>query len=124
MRVSQCVKRNRHREFIRFLTAIERAVAAGRVVHVILDNYGALKRPEVLRWLNRHPRFVFHWTPTSCSWLEAVEGIFSRLTWDRVKRGVFRSIIAVRAAIHRHIKDPNGEPKPFVWTADPDGILD
>jgi transposase len=91
---------------------------------VILDNYATHKHPKVLRWLSRHPRFVFHFTPTSCSWLNAVETFFSRLTRRRLKRGVFRSIVDLQAAIKRFIEDHNAEPKPFVWTADPYNILD
>jgi transposase len=77
--IGQCMQRHRHQEFIRFLNAIERVVPPGKVVHVILDNYATHKHPKVLRWLSRHPRFVFHFTPTSCSWLNAVETVFSRL---------------------------------------------
>jgi hypothetical protein len=92
--IGQCMQRHRHhQEFIRFLNAIERAVPAGKVIHVILDNYATHKHPKVLRWLSRRPRFVFHFTPTSCSWLNAVETVLSALSRRRLKRGVFRSII-------------------------------
>jgi transposase len=121
--IGQCMQRHRHQEFIRFLNAIEHTVPVGKLVHVILDNYATHKHPKVLRWLGRHPRFVFHFTPTSCSWLNAVETFFSRLTRRRLKRGVFRSIVDLQAAINRFIEDHNAEPKPFVWTADPDTIL-
>jgi transposase len=121
--IGQCMQRHRHQEFIRFLNAIERAVPAGKVIHVILDNYATHKHPKVLRWLARHPRFVFHFTPTSCSWLNAVETVFSALSRRRLKRGVFRSIVDLQAAINRYIEDHNAEPKPFVWTADPGTIL-
>ncbi len=121
--IGHCMQRHRHQEFIRFLNAIERAVPAGKLIHVILDNYATHKHPKVLRWLGRHPRFVFHFTPTSCSWLNAVETFFSRLTRRRLKRGVFRSIVDLQAAINRFVEDHNAEPKPFIWTADPDTIL-
>jgi transposase len=121
--LGRCMQRHRHQEFIRFLNAIERAVPAGKVVHVILDNYATHKHPKVLRWLGHHPRFVFHFTPTSCSWLNAVENFFSRLTRRRLKRGVFHSIVDLQAAINRYLEEHNAEPKPFVWTADPDIIL-
>ena len=121
--IGHCMQRHRHQEFIRFLNAIERAVPAGKLIHVILDNYATHKHPKVLRWLGRHPRFVFHFTPTSCSWLNAVETFFSRLTRRRLKRGVFRSIVDLQAAINRFIEDHNAEPIAFVWTADPDTIL-
>ena len=122
--IGQCMQRHRHQEFIRFLNGIERAVPAGKVVHVILDNYATHKHPKVLRWLRRHPRFVFHFTPTSCSWLNAVETFFSRLTRRRLKRGVFHSIVDLQAAINRFIENHNAEPKPFLWTASPHTILD
>src|SRR5688572_2845235 len=121
--IGHCMQRHRHQEFIRFLNAIERAVPAGKVIHVILDNYATHKHPKVLRWLARHPRFVFHFTPTSCSWLNAVETFFSRLTRRRLKRGAFHSIVDLQAAINRLVEDHNAEPKPFIWTADPDTIL-
>jgi transposase len=121
--IGHCMQRHRHQEFIRFLNAIERAVPAGKLIHVILDNYATHKHPKVLRWLGRHPRVVFHFTPTSCSWLNAVETFFSRLTRRRLQRGVFRSIVDLQAAIRRFIEDHNAEPQPFVWTAAPDTIL-
>ena len=91
--IGRCMQRHRHQEFIRFLNAIEAQVPAGKLVHVILDNYAAHKHPKVMAWLGRHPRFTFHFTPTSCSWLNAVEGFFAKLTRRRLKRGVFRSIV-------------------------------
>jgi hypothetical protein len=91
--IGRCMQRHRHQEFIRFLNAIEAEVPAGKVVHVILDNYGAHKHPKVRSWLTRHKRFVFHFTPTSCSWLNAVEGFFAKLSKQRLKRGVFRSVV-------------------------------
>jgi transposase len=121
--IGRCMQRHRHQEFIRFLNAIEGTVPAGKVIHVILDNYATHKHPKVLRWLGLHPRFVFHFTPTSCSWLNAVETFFSRLTRRRLRRGVFRSIIDLQAAINRFIEGHNAEPKPFVWTAEPDTVL-
>jgi transposase len=121
--IGRCMQRHRHQEFIRFLNAVEAEVPAGKLVHVILDNYGAHKHPRVLAWLGRHPRFVFHFTPTSCSWLNAVEGFFAKLTKRRLKRGVFRSIVDLQAAINRFIDEANHEPKPFVWTADPNKII-
>jgi len=121
--LGQCMQRHRHQEFIRFLNAIERAVPAGKLVHVVLDNYATHKPSKVLRWLGRHPRFVFHFTPTSCSWLNAVETFFSRLTRRRLKRGVFRSIVELQAAINRYVDQHNHDPKPFIWTKPADQIL-
>jgi transposase len=121
--IGRCMQRHRHQEFIRFLNAIEAEVPVGKLVHVILDNYAAHKHPKVRAWLGRHPRFVFHYTPTSCSWLNAVEGFFAKLTRRRLKRGVFRSIVELQAAINRFLRATNDDPRPFTWTADPDKIV-
>jgi transposase len=117
------MQRHRHQEFIRFLNAVEAEVPAGKIIHVIVDNYATHKHPNVKAWLARHPRVVFHFTPTSCSWLNAVEGFFAKLTKRRLKRGVFRSVVELQTAINRFIAEANQEPKPFVWTADPDKII-
>ena len=117
--IGRCMQRHRHQEFIRFLNAIEAEVPAGKIVEVILDNYAVHKHPKVRAWLGRHPRFTFHFTPTSASWLNAVEGFFAKLTRRRLKRGVFRSIIDLQAAINRFLAETNDAPKPFHWTAEP-----
>jgi len=88
--IGRNMQRHRHQEFIRFLNTIEAAAPAGKAVHAILDNYAAHKHPRVRRWLNRHERFTFHFTPASCSWLNAVEGFFAKLTKRRLKRGRVR----------------------------------
>jgi transposase len=121
--IGRNMQRHRHQEFIRFLNAIESKVPAGKLIHVILDNYAAHKHPKVLAWLARHPRFTFHFTPTSCSWLNAVETFFATLTKRRLKRGVFRSVVELQAAINRYLDEANHDPKPFIWTADPDKII-
>lgn len=121
--IGRCMQRHRHQEFIRFLNTIDADVPAGKVVHVILDNYGSHKHPKVRAWLDRHPRFVFHYTPTSASWLNAIEGFFAKLTKRRLKRGVFRSLVDLQAAIKRFLAETNENPRPFVWTADPDKII-
>src|SRR5215469_4088932 len=121
--IGRCMQRHRHQEFVRFLNAIEAEIPAGKIVHVILDNYGSHKHPKVRAWLYRHPRFVFHYTPKSASWLNAVEGFFAKLTKRRLKRGVFRSLVDLQAAINRFLAETNDNPKPFVWTADPDRIV-
>jgi transposase len=117
------MQRHRHQEFIRFLNTVEAEVPVGKIVHVILDNYGAHKHPKVRAWLDRHPRFTFHFVPTSCSWLNAVEGFFAKLARRRLKRGVFRSLVELHAAINRFIEETNRAPRPFTWTADPDKII-
>ncbi len=122
--IGRCMQRHRHQEFIRFLNTIERQVPAGKVVHVILDNLPTHDTPAVRDWLARHPRFVFHFTPKSCSWLNAVETFFSKLTRDSLRRGVFRSVNDLEGAIYHYIQEQNDDPKPFVWTKDPDRILE
>ena len=121
--IGRNMQRHRHQEFIRFLNAIEHAVPAGNNVHAILDNYAAHKHPAVRQWLVRHPRWTFHFTPTSASWLNAVEGFFAILTKRRLKRGVFRSVADLQAAINRFLDDHNSRSKPFEWVADPDKII-
>ena len=121
--IGRCMQRHRHQEFIRFLNAIERAVPAGKVIHVILDNYGAPKQTKVCQWLARHPRWVFHFTPTSCSWLNSVESFFAKLTKRRLKRGVFHSLVALQTAINRFVETHNRDPKPFIWKADPNDSI-
>ena len=118
------MQRHRHQEFIRFLNALERDIPAGKVVHVVLDNVSTHKTPEVIRWLERHPRWSFHFTPTSASWLNAVEGFFAKLTKRRLKYGAFHSVVDLQAAINRFINEHNEkEAKPFTWRADPDQII-
>jgi transposase len=121
--IGRNMQRHRHQELIRFLNIVEAHVPAGKLVHVILDNYAAHKHPKVIAWLARHPRFTFHFTPTSCSWLNAVETFFATLTKRRLKRGVFRSVFDLQCAINRYIEEANHDSKPFVWTADPDKII-
>jgi transposase len=121
--VGHCMARHRHQEFIRFLNPIEQQVPAGKVIHVILDNYAAHKHPKVLAWLTRHPRWTFHFTPTSGSWLNAVETFFSALTRRRLKRGTFHSIVELQAAINRYLAEHNRDPRPFIWTRRSDQVL-
>jgi transposase len=121
--LGRCMQRHRHQEFLRFLNAIEGAIPVGKVIHVILDNYGSHKHPKVMAWLARHPRWTFHFTPTSGSWLNAVETFFSALTRRRLKRGTFHSVVDLQAAIHRYIAEHNADPKPFTWTKTADQIL-
>ena len=133
--IGRNMQRHRHQEFIRFLNLIDAQVPADKDVHVILDNYAAHKHPKVRAWLDRHQRFTFHFTPTSCSWLNAplrhasmpcravVEGFFAKLARRRLKRGVFHSLVDLQAAINRFVAETNENPTPFRWTADPDRII-
>jgi transposase len=122
--IGRCMQRHRNQEFIRFLNQVEAAVPAGKVIHVVLDNYAAHKHPRVRAWLARHPRWVFHFTPTSASWINAVEGFFSALTRRRLKRGDFRSVVDLQAAINRYIDEHNESSGPFVWTKPAGAILE
>jgi transposase len=121
--IGRCMRQHHHQEFIRFLNAIEAELPKRKSVHVVLDNYATHKHPEVLARLARHKRFTFHFTPTSCSWLNAVEGYFAKLSRKRLKRGVFRSVVELQTTINRFIDETNQMPKPFVWTADPNKII-
>ena len=101
--VGQCMQRHRQQEFLRFLDRLERDIPAGKLVHVILDNYGSHKHPKVRAWLARHPRWTFHFTPTSASWLNAVEGFFAKLTRRRLSRGIFHSLVDLQATVNRYL---------------------
>ena len=121
--IGRCMQRHRHQEFIRFLNVSEAAVPKGKAIHAIVDNYATHKHPKVKAWLARHPRWSFHFTPTSASWLNAVEGFFAKLTKRRLKRGVFCSIVELQAAINRFLAETNSDPRPFRWTKDPGKII-
>ena len=121
--VGRCMAKHTHKEFIKFLNAVERAVPAGKIIHAIADNYATHKHAKVKQWLADHPRWVFHFTPTSASWINAVEGFFSILTRRRIRRGIFRSVSDLQNAIRRYIREHNATPKPFVWTKPAKTIL-
>ena len=122
--ISQNMQRHRHQEFIRFLNLMNRQVPADRDVHVIVDNYATHKHPKVRDWLARHPRWSLHFTPTSASWLNAVEGFFATLTKRRLKRGVFHSVVDLQSAIKAYVAEHNEtHARPFIWKAKPDEII-
>jgi len=121
--IGRNMQRHRHQEFIRFLDTVEAQVPPRKAIHAVVDNYATHKHPKVQKWLARHPRWTFHFTPTSASWLNAVEGFFAKLTRRRLKRGVFRSVEDLKAVIDRFVVETNANPKPFVWTAKPARIL-
>ena len=121
--LGRCMVQHRHQEFIRFLNAVERAVPPGKIIHAILDNYATHKHPKVKQWLERHPRWTFHFTPTSASWLNAVEGFFSALTRRRLRRGVFASVPDLQDAINRYIREHNRTARSFLWTKPAQAIL-
>jgi transposase len=122
--IGQCLPRHRHQEFLKFLRTIDHEVPKALAVHLILDNYGTHKHPDVQRWLGRHKRFHLHFTPTSSSWLNLVERWFRELTDKALRRGSFNSVPALIAAIEDYLEAHNGDPKPFVWTATADSILE
>ena len=115
--IGQCLPRHRHDEFLRFLRKIDRSVPKGLELHLIVDNYGTHNHPNVRAWLEKHPRFHLHFTPTSSSWLNLVERWFRDLTQRRLKRGVFASVPELIEAIEEYMRIHNDDPKPFVRTA-------
>ena len=118
------MRRHRHQEFIRFLNGVERAVPAGKIIHAIVDNYAAHKQPNVLKWIADHPRWTFHFTPTSASWLNPVEGFFSAISRRRIRRGAFTSVGDLQNAIDRYIDAHNNDCRPFVWTTSAKAIFE
>lgn len=121
--ISQCYRRHRHQEFIRFLNDIEANLPRGLDVHLVMDNYGTHKVSQVRKWLARHPHYHVHFTPTSASWLNLVERLFAEVTERCVRRGSHTSVRALEKAMLDYLDQRNRDPKPFAWTADADLIL-
>jgi transposase len=122
--IGSCYPRHRNVEFLKFLRKIDRDVPKGQGIHMILDNYGTHNHPDVKAWLEKHPRFVLHFTPTSSSWLNLVERWFGEITRKRIRRGVFRSVLELVTAIEDYIRENNEDSKPFVWTKRTNEILE
>jgi transposase len=124
--IGTCHRRHRHQEFLKFLNHLDATLAKGPgvAIHIVLDNYATHKTPAVKRWLLRHPEYHLHFTPTSSSWLNQVERFFAEITDKRIRRSAFRSVAALERAIEDYLAEHNNDPKPFVWTADADSILD
>jgi transposase len=124
--IGKCYRRHRQQEFLKFLNEIDAQIERepGVAIHIVLDNYGTHKTPAVKRWFARHPEYHLHFTPTSGSWLNQVERFFAEITAKQIRRGVFRSVAALERAIMEYLAAHNEDPKPFVWTADADLILD
>jgi transposase len=122
--IGQCMKRHRHQEWLKFLRAIDRGTPKALGLHLIADNYATHKHPAVRAWLAKHPRFHMHFTPTSASWLNQVERFFGLITQDRIRRGIFKSVGELEAAIQDYLDHHNADPKPFVWTAAAADILE
>ena len=121
--IGDCYKRHRHQEFLKFLRRIDREFPGKIPLHLVIDNYGTHGTPEVKTWLKKHRRFVIHYVPTSCSWLNLVERWFAELTNKRIRRDSFSSVGDLEAAIQEFLAAWNESPKPFVWTATVDSIL-
>ena len=121
--IGRCLPRHRNTEFLKFLRIIDREVPTGLQIHMICDNYGTHKHPNVKEWLATHPRFHLHFIPTSSSWLNLVERWFRDLTDKAIRRGVFHSVNDLVTAIEDYLKANNDNPKPFVWTATAEQIL-
>ena len=121
--IGQCQPRHRHQEFLRFLDKIEAATPAKLSVHLILDNYGTHKHPDVKKWFAEHDRYRVHFTPTSASWLNQVERWFAEITRKRIRRATFRSVRELEKAIRDYIRVHNKAPQPFVWVASANKII-
>ena len=122
--ISMCDDRHRHQEWLKFLRVMDEVTSPKKDLYLIVDNYATHKHPKVKRWLNRHPRFHIHFTPTSSAWLNMVERFFRDLTQHRLRRGVFHDAEELIMAIGEYIDKHNLSPKPFVWTAKASDILE
>ena len=121
--IGQCLPRHRHVEFLKFLRTIDREVPNRLRIHLILDNYATHNHPNVKAWLNKHPRFELHFTPTASSWLNMIERWFGKLTDKAIRRGVFHSVPDLITAIEAYLEASNDNPQPFIWTATAEQIL-
>ena len=122
--IGQCYARHRHQEFLKFLKRLDAEFPGEVNLHVVMDNYGTHKHPRVQRWLKGHERFIPHFVPTSSSWLNLVERWFAELTGKRIRRGVFVSVEDLQKAIEEFLAAWNSDPKPFVWTATVESIVE
>jgi transposase len=122
--IGKTFDRHRHQEFLRFLRVIDAQVPRGLQIHMIMDNYGTHSHANVQAWLDKHPRFHVHFTPTSSSWLNQVERFFREITDKAIRRGVFHSVDHLVASIEDYLRVHNAEPKPFAWTATAEQILE
>jgi len=122
--IGECYERHRHQEFLKFLRRLDQEFPGEIRLHLVMDNYGTHKHPRVQAWMTRHPRFITHFVPTSSSWLNLVERWFGELTSKRIRRGSFGSVEDLEKAIEEFLTAWNQKPKPFVWTATVDAIVD
>jgi transposase len=122
--IGQCYERHRHQEFLQFLRRLDQEFPGKICLHLVMDNYGTHKQPKVQAWLKRHPRFVPHFVPTSSRWLNLIERWFGELTSKRIRRGSFHSVEDLKKAIAEFLAACNENPKPFVWTATVESIVE
>ena len=122
--ISELHRRHRAVEFRKFLVAIDKAVPAGLDVHLVCDNLATHKTPAIRDWLDRHPRFRLHFTPTGSSWINQVERWFGFLTDQKIRRGVHKSVQDLETDIRDWIENWNENPRPFKWIKTADEILD
>ncbi|MBI2820593.1 MAG: IS630 family transposase [Acidobacteria bacterium] len=122
--VGQCYERHRHQEFLKFLRRLDEEFPGQIPLHLVMDNYGTHKHPRVKAWLQRHPRYVCHFVPTSSSWLNLVERWFGELTSKRIRRSSFGSVQDLNNAIDEFLAAWNENPRPFVWTATVQSIVE
>ena len=121
--IGTCMKKHRHQEWLKFLRLIDRETPPDKDLHLIVDNYATHKHPKVQQWLEKHPRFHIHFTPTSSSWLNLVERWFGEITDKRIRSGVFKSEQELIDAILSYIENHNNNPRTYTWTAKADDIL-
>lgn len=121
--IGQCYQRHRHQEFLRFLRRLDQEFSVDLRLHLVIDNYGTHTQPEVQAWLRKHPRFVVHFVPTRCSWLNLIERWFGELTSKRIRRDSFLNVPDLITAIQEFMEAWNENPRPFVWTATVKSIL-
>ena len=124
--IGKCSRRHRASDFLRFMNEVDKAIPEedGVKLHIVMDNASTHKTETVRRWFARRPRYHIHFTPTGSSWLNQVERFFAEITTKRIRRGAFRSVQALEAAIRDYLDEYNQNPKPFHWTATADLILD
>lgn len=121
--IGTCMPRHRHQEWIKFLKLIDRETPSDLDLHLVVDNYATHKHPKVKAWLSRHCRFHVHFIPTSSSWLNLIERWFRDITDKRIRRGVFKSVEQLIAAIMDYIAQHNKNPQTFTWTAKAEQVL-
>jgi transposase len=122
--IGRCFRRHRTAEFKRFLDQVDAVLPWALDVHLILDNYATHKTAVVRKWLQRHPRYHLHFTPTHSSWINQVERWFALLSQRQIKRGSHHTVRDLELAIEQFIAAHNQNPKPFVWTKSADQILE